>query len=369
MTIEPELMRTSPTSQRLGKGGWIVLFLTAGFFLFFFVICLGMSFLVQTLYLLVTGWTRYLARTLPELPLSVSGTLWFLFSLSLFTWGVHLGCRRLFQIRAASATNSAKTACETNWCLRWSLSLVAVVLVLTTSGICLIGIFHQMWWMTTGNDKLVRGGMLAARRSTSKIHLKQIGLAMHNYHENFHQFPIGGTFSATGLPQHGWVARLLPYMDQKELYQTIDFNQPWTAEANRKPFETRLYWMQNPGLNYDFIPDQKKATGYQPAQYAGNPRVLGANAGLKLDQIKDGATNTILAGEVMEGIRAWGDPLNVRDPARGIKQGPDTLGGPFESGTQILFVDGSVRSISENIDPAVLKALSTPNGGEPVGDF
>jgi hypothetical protein len=60
--------------------------------------------------------------------------------------------------------------------------------------------------------------------------------------------------------------------------------------------------------------------------------------------------------------------MNWRDPMKGINQSPDGFGGPWEHGTAIVLADGSVRTISKNISPAVLKALSTPNGGEPLPD-
>ncbi|MES2792096.1 MAG: DUF1559 domain-containing protein [Planctomycetota bacterium] len=60
----------------------------------------------------------------------------------------------------------------------------------------------------------------AARRSQCKNNLKQIGLALHNYHETFSVFPYGGEISKnqTGLTM------LLPYLDQAPLYNTLNFS-------------------------------------------------------------------------------------------------------------------------------------------------
>lgn len=348
--------------------------------LFFFVMCLGMFFLVQTLYVLAIGWTSYLWRTVPTLTLSVSGALWFLCTLALFFGGVHLAARRLYRGTPPTENRSETATATANWQLRWSFSLVGLVLVLATSGICLIGMTHQLWWMATNDwDNLVKkhpGSYFcpvayreAARRSTSKNNLKQIGLAMHNYHDTFRQFPIGATVDPKGKPLHGWVARVLPYLDQQELYQQIDFNQPWTADVNRKPFETMLPVLLDPGLKslYDSSRENGSAVpDYQPAHYAANQRLLGVNGGLRIRDIGDGTSNTIMGGEVKEGIRPWGDPLNFRDPARGINRGPQTFGGPFGPGAAVLFADGSIHYLSEDIDPAVLKALSTPHGHERV---
>ncbi|WP_417393817.1 DUF1559 domain-containing protein [Gimesia chilikensis] len=335
---------------------------------FFLVSCAGMAFLVQTLFQLGTGWIPYLKRTLPTLTVSASGVLWFLFCLALFVTGLHLACRGVYRGKQETA------AAEENrsWQLRWSFSLVALLLVLVTSGICLIGVSHQLWWMATGKDRLLyQGGRTAMRRSVSKNNLRQIGLGLHLYEDAHDRLPDGGTFSETGQPQHGWVAQLLPFMDQEDLYQQIDFHQPWTDEVNRKPYETRLPMLVSPGTMSDFIQQEVPRADndrYPPAHYAANSRVLGINSRMSLRDITDGTSNTIFAGEVREGIRAWGSPLNYRDPARGINQQPDSFGSHFIvdniTGAQMLFGDGSVRFVSDDIDPEVLKRLSTPAGAE-----
>src|SRR5689334_25410189 len=73
----------------------------------------------------------------------------------------------------------------------------------------------------------------AARRTQCKNNLKQIGLALHNYHDTFRLFPPGyvdrnGNPNLTPDndlgPGWGWAAFLLPYIDQSPLYSPINFN-------------------------------------------------------------------------------------------------------------------------------------------------
>ena len=70
----------------------------------------------------------------------------------------------------------------------------------------------------------------AARRSTCKNNLKQIGLAMHNYHDVFKSFPMNyeatrnGDANGRGRTSASWITASLPYMDQSALFNTIDFN-------------------------------------------------------------------------------------------------------------------------------------------------
>jgi prepilin-type N-terminal cleavage/methylation domain-containing protein len=69
----------------------------------------------------------------------------------------------------------------------------------------------------------------AARRSQCKNNLKQIGLALHNYHDTFGSFPIGATGTIEGSTYNGgpylsWAVRILPYVDQAPLYNQVNFN-------------------------------------------------------------------------------------------------------------------------------------------------
>ncbi|MCI0701369.1 MAG: DUF1559 domain-containing protein [Planctomycetia bacterium] len=76
----------------------------------------------------------------------------------------------------------------------------------------------------------------AASRLKCKNNMKQIGLALHNYHDRTGSFPPGYTSNATRTdgtgPGWGWAAHLLPDLEQDNLYRMIDFNQPITASGN-----------------------------------------------------------------------------------------------------------------------------------------
>ncbi len=362
MTTEPSTPAKPATSHRTITVVSIIV-------LCFFAFCLGIEFPFGVAFQMVAGWIWYLGRTIPSLTISVERTAWFLGALILFAVGIHFACRAFYQ-RNAIEPATQQTASRWNKC--WTLTLVTMFLMLVMIGICVVSIMHQAWWMTTSDALVFSGSREAARRSTSKNNLKQIGLALEQYHDDFHQLPIGGTFSDTGQPQHSWVSQLLSYLDGKDLFQQIDFHQPWTAEANRKPFQTRINAIQNPGMKSesdDGKSSQAAFQGYQPAHYAANSRVFNVNSGMNFKEITDGTSNTLLAGEIKSDIKPWGDPTNFRDPALGINQSPHGFESPFIGGAIFLLGDGTVRFLSEDIDPAVLKALSTPNGGETVGEF
>ena len=60
----------------------------------------------------------------------------------------------------------------------------------------------------------------AARRSSCKNNLKQLGIALHNYHDVYSMFPIGA--QAGGATSPNWRVGLLPYLEQAPAYNQLD---------------------------------------------------------------------------------------------------------------------------------------------------
>lgn len=207
----------------------------------------------------------------------------------------------------------------------------------------------------------------AARRTQSKNNLKQIALAMHNYHDVYNQFPPGGIYTSKQEPYNAWMTSLLPYVEQASLYSMIDSNEPWTSSSNQQAFKVVVPNYLNPNVG----PENSTVSGFGAAHYAGNSQLLLNNGSVKLREIIDGTSNTIMAGEVGGSFMAWGDPENRRDPAKGFGNAANQFGpaAPGIGGVQMCLADGSVRFISEDVDLPILKALATPGGGETVGDF
>ena len=93
------------------------------------------------------------------------------------------------------------------------------------------------------------------------------------------------------------------------------------------------------------------------AQAGANVALVGRNA----ERLQE------VAGEVKAEFKPWGSPTNWRDPQIGLNKSPHGFGGPWKGGiTNLMMADGSVRPIHEDIDPVVLKALSTPAAGDEV---
>ena len=202
----------------------------------------------------------------------------------------------------------------------------------------------------------------AARRSQDKNNLKQLGLALHNYHETYTVLPPAGIVREDGTEMLSWQASLLPFLwDQAQLSSQINPDFGWNSPENQAVFSTTIPSLLNPA-----IPVQP---GPAVSHYAGNSHVFEINKCWGFRDVTDGLSNTFAAGDVAAGFKPWGDPTNVRDPGLGLGHTPDKFGSPYRGGAHMLLLDGSVRFVSENIDSRTIKALATPAGGERVGEF
>jgi hypothetical protein len=83
----------------------------------------------------------------------------------------------------------------------------------------------------------VQAGRIAAGRSQSSNNLRQLGIAMHNFHDTYKHFPPQAIRSKDGKPLLSWRVVLLPFLDQKALYQEFHLDEPWDSEHNQKLVE------------------------------------------------------------------------------------------------------------------------------------
>jgi prepilin-type processing-associated H-X9-DG protein len=100
--------------------------------------------------------------------------------------------------------------------------------------------------------------------------------------------------------------------------------------------------------------------------------VFGYNRATRIQDIRDGTSNTMMITETHKDFGPWsaGGPSTIRSlTTKPYINGPDGIGGPTPGGCNILLADGSVRFVSESVDPKIFEALSTIRGGETVGGF
>ncbi len=72
----------------------------------------------------------------------------------------------------------------------------------------------------------------AARRAWCINNLKQIGFALHNYHETWKQFPPAAITDKNGKPLLSWRVAILPFTDHSQLHEKFHLDEPWDSPHN-----------------------------------------------------------------------------------------------------------------------------------------
>ena len=261
----------------------------------------------------------------------------------------------------------------------------------------------------------------AARRSQCINNLKQLGLGLHTYHDSLNVFPPGwlgvqgGVSNTQGPSGFAWASHILPYIDQTPLYNRLNFNLSCTDASNAIARQTVLTSFRCPSdpspdtwaIGQNGNPSNILAT-LPTANYVGSFGTLGFedicasppfpaaqcssngmffhNSSTRMRDVVDGTSNTVFLGEhrtnnslnwhstwvgvVPQGDEAIARVLAVSDhtpnhPALHI----DDFSSWHTGGVHLLFGDGRVRFITQNIDTNVFKAMATRAGNEIMGDF
>jgi type II secretory pathway pseudopilin PulG len=207
----------------------------------------------------------------------------------------------------------------------------------------------------------VQAAREAARRSQSTNNLKQMMLALMNYHDVKGAFPAHASYSDDGKPLLSWRVHILPYIEEGALYEQFKLDEPWDSEHNRALVAQMPAAYQNPN-----VVTEPGKTNYLAV--VGNECAFnGTKDGMKLQDITDGTSKTIAIVEAdADQAVEWTKPDDWEYAAENPKAG---LGKLRPGGWNAALCDGSVHFISENIDPEMLKALFTRAGGEANGDF
>ena len=191
-----------------------------------------------------------------------------------------------------------------------------------------------------------------ARRFQTKNNLKQLGLAFHNYHDTYSQFPIGADVRPDGTAIHGWVIRLIPYLESSRLYSQINWNFPWDHPANSHLFRFRHPSLLSP--NHD---NQFTSEGFGLIHYLGNPNVLHRNTTTCFSQMTTGTAHNWLVGEVSGRFQPFAYPFNWRELKLPFNDGQGSYGSVTDS-TNICLADGSVTTLSQATDQEVVRQLA-----------
>ncbi len=238
-----------------------------------------------------------------------------------------------------------------------------------------------------------------ARRLQCRNNLMQIGLALRNYESAHECLPPGSVDSSGPIKndgqgyQFGWAVQILPHLEQASHYAAFDFT-------------VSVYDKANATATAAVPPVYRCPSSPGAAVYAGchhhveapidvdNSGVLFLNSSIRRDDLRDGASQTIFAGEgggavvlgwasgTRDTLRNTGTPINsalktapggaapIPAPA---ERGLFAVGG-FNSahvaGAHFVFGDGAVHFISRNVLMKVFQQLGHRSDGElPAGQF
>lgn len=311
---------------------------------------------------LATGWAPFLYRNLNSISMNLEGWLTAIVAAVVFTVLLWITVRI---IRGPTDTDGNSRPA---WTLLASLKMTVLLGVMFWAGISMIGVVHQSLWLANSPEPLKSKRYRGQDwyEDASRYNLKQFGLGLHNYVEIYGDFlPPGATFNEHGRPMHGWLS--LSLMGANYSDYSIDRTVPWNHPNNLEHYQSLIPEFLNPKLG---DAPQYGKDGYALTHFAGNSHVMNGVDTWKFQDISDGTSQTLLLGEVNDGFKAWGNPVNWRDPSRGLKGGPHQFGGPAGSdAVMFLMLDGGVENIDNGIAPDVLRALSTPAGGDSADGF
>ena len=244
----------------------------------------------------------------------------------------------------------------------------------------------------------------AARRTTCLNNLAQIGLAFHNYEFSFGNLPPGvidkvGPIQNVPKGQHvSWTIHLLRFLEQNGVADNFDITAGAYAIKNAPVRATVMFPFQ--------CPSQSNATNMAGtaglSHYAGchnsveapidvdNDGLLFLNSAITYGDIYDGSSNTILVGEIISDPTDLGWTSGTRAT---LRNGSELLGygewnakygggaistmkkthvggfaSPHAGVGNFLFADGSVHSVTQSIDPAMLENLCNRSDGAMMGE-
>ncbi len=228
---------------------------------------------------------------------------------------------------------------------KWGEIVVALGIVAIIAVILLPGVSH---------------GPRAPRRLQCKNNLKQLGLALHNYHDQYGSFPPPFTLDDEGRRLHSWRVLVLPFAEQGSLFRKLDLTKPWNHPANA---EVR-----------DSCPDVFRCRAAElPPGYTTYKAAVGPDAAFdpaggtrRIDDMLDGTSQTVLVVEATRYQAShWMDPYDDDGLAvlMSLSANPET---PHRSTINSLFADGSCHSLAVDTKSDVLRGLTTIAGGETI---
>jgi Protein of unknown function (DUF1559) len=206
------------------------------------------------------------------------------------------------------------------------------------------------------------------RRFECANHLKQIGIALHTYHDTYGSFPPAYVADENGKPMHSWRVLLLPFMEEQPIYNQYDFSEAWDGPNNIRlaPMISHLY-----GCPSDATSGLPSQTSY--VVVTGRGTLWSGDKAIGLKEIEDPTASTIAVVEVHNSGIQITEPRDLditRLPlAINPKNGKGISSG-HTGGAQVVTADGSIHFLSDATSKeTLLKLLLRDNGSPKTDDF
>lgn len=191
-------------------------------------------------------------------------------------------------------------------------------------------------------------------RHACSNNLKQIALALHNYHDAYGSLPPAYVEDEAGRPAHSWRVLILPFLGDPalgELYDEYRFDEPWDGPNNRRLWQRIPHVFRCPSIDYS-------RTGLTPYQViVGERAVFDPGGTVSMDDIYDGTANTILVVEAASDPVMWTQPSDVEYRKYGSLPGQLWSSNHGDFGLHVVFADGHVEFLSRHIDSDQLRSM------------
>jgi hypothetical protein len=208
-------------------------------------------------------------------------------------------------------------------------------------------------------SNVISDTLLAERFQQSRNNLKQIGLALHNYHDQNQKFPPAFVADAAGKPLYSWRVLLLPYLNQQGLFERFDKSQAWDAPGNLEISNTALEVFKSPA------DAAVAANGVSYVAIVGAKHVFQGTTTIGFRDVSDGTSNTVALVEVRGVAGSWAAPVDLQASALkwSVGNGAGELHSPYPKGLHVLMLDGSTKLVRpETVSQAFPTALGINDG-------
>ena len=204
----------------------------------------------------------------------------------------------------------------------------------------------------------------AAQRAQCVNNLRQIGIAIQNYEASHNTFPAAVITNADGRPMRSWRVAILPYIEQEYLYRQYDSNEPWDSPKNRGLFDVFPAEYRCPSDDVSGPLETSYVTIVGKRTMGGVP-----NQGVRMRDIQDGTSQTILAIEVAGSGIPWMEPrdMTVGEAITHItRPSASKFKHSHRGGVNVLMADGSTVFLPESIAPETVRRLLIIDDGQSV---